>query len=431
MDTFLKFPENFLWGSAVSGHQIEGCNRHSDWWHWELATPEQPVSGQAVDYWNRFEEDHELLAAMGHQAFRIGIEWARIEPRKGEFDRDAIEHYRLMLESLRRHGIRICLTLHHWVLPNWVAEQGDWTNAGTVDQFLRYVEVIVDELGELPDLWITLNEPMVALLAGNISGDFPPQRRSIPAFRKCSRNMLRAHAGAYAQIHARHPDARVGLAMAYPYLEAWGSAGFGGWYERRAETFTRTLLFRAWDRSVHTGRLHPFLGRGKIDGLENSLDFCGINYYFRMSLRFSWKKWRTGFLDIDSIPAGVKTTDMGWQIWPEGLSKILQEVWAQYCKPIYITENGIADATDQKRPDYITDHLKQLHAAFQDGIPIEGYFHWSFIDNFEWKEGFEMKFGLVEVDPADPDLKRTPRPSAQRYSQIIHDNGFINVKSSL
>jgi beta-glucosidase len=424
MNTFLTFPENFLWGSAVSGHQIEGANKHSDWWHWELATPEQPESGMAVDYWNRFEEDHELLAAMGHQAFRIGIEWARVEPRKGEFDRAAIEQYRRMLDSLRRHGIKICLTLHHWVLPHWVAEQGDWVNPATVGHFLQYVGVILDELGEFPELWITLNEPMVALLAGNLSGDFPPQRRSVAAFRKAARNMLRAHAGAYRLIHQKIAAARVGIAMAYPYMAPWESPGLRGWYERQAERFLHELLFRAWDRSVHSGRLHPFFGRGKIDGLEDSIDFCGVNYYFRMSLRFAWKKWRTGFLDIDSIPRGVETTDMGWQIWPEGLSKILDEVWGLDGKPIYITENGIADADDQKRPGYLTGHLRQIHAALQKGIPVEGYFHWSFIDNFEWKEGFEMKFGLVAVDRADPALKRRPRPSAQLYSQIIRDNGF-------
>lgn len=424
MKQWFEFPQNFLWGSAVSGHQIEGSNKHSDWWHWELATPEQPESGQAVDYWNRYEQDHALLAAMGHQAFRIGIEWARVEPRNGEFDRSAVGHYRHMLESLRRHGIKICLTLHHWVLPRWVAEQGDWTNPETVDAFLRYVGFIVAELGDFPDLWITLNEPMVALLAGNISGDFPPQRRSIPAFRKCSRNMLRAHAGAYALIHQRHPGARVGIAMAYPYLEAWGTRGLRGAYERLAGRFTRALLYRAWDSSVHSGKLHSFFGRGTITDLKDSVDFCGINYYFRMSIRFSWKKWRAGFIDIDSIPPGVETSDMGWQIWPAGLSKIIDEVWTRFEKPIYITENGIADSDDQKRPAYLVNHLKELHGALQKGIPIEGYFHWSFIDNFEWKEGFKMRFGLVEVDYGDPELPRTQRPSAKLYSRIIRGNGI-------
>lgn len=426
MNGWLQFPDGFLWGSAVSGHQIEGFNKHSDWWHWELATPEQPMSGKAIDYWNRYEEDHELLAKLGHQAFRVGIEWARVEPRKGEFDYATIDHYRHMLDSLRRRGIKICLTLHHWVLPQWVAEQNDWLNPDTLNSFLRYVEFVVEELGEFPDLWLTLNEPMVALLAGNITADFPPKRQSIFSFRKATRNMLRAHAGAYALIHRRYPEARVGIAMAYPCIDPWGMGGLQGWYERLSASFCSKLIFQAWDYSILTGRLHPFFGRGSIEGLKDSIDFCGVNYYLRIMLRFSLRKWHKGFIDIDSIPAGVETTDLGWQIWPEGLSRIIEEVWERHHKPIYITENGIADASDQKRVKYITEHLKQIHTALQKGIPIKGYFHWSFIDNFEWKEGYTQRFGLVAVDFEDPDLTRTPRPSARIYSQIIRDNGFAS-----
>ncbi len=419
----LTFPDGFLWGSAVSGHQIEGGNRHSDWWHWELATESQPTSGQAVDHWNRFEEDHALLAAMGHQVFRFGIEWSRLEPRRGEFDRVAAEHYRCMLQSLRDHGIKICLTLHHWVLPQWVAQQDDWRNPDTVEQFLRYVAFVVEEFAEFPEMWITLNEPMVASLAGNISRDFPPQRRSLRAFRQVTRNMLRAHAGAYRIIHARCPKARVGLAMAYPYLQPWGSRGLAGCYERLLVRLGRSAIYRAWDDSVRTGRVHPLFGRGKIAGLADSIDFCGINYYFRMTPRFSWRHPHACFLDLAAVPEGTETNDFQWQIWPEGMRHIIEEVWQRFGKPIVITENGIANEDDTKRGRYIVEHVRQMHAAVQAGIPVEGYFHWSFIDNFEWKEGYEMKFGLVEVDRADAALTRKPRPSAALYSEIIRGNG--------
>lgn len=416
------FPSTFLWGSAVSGHQIEGVNKHSDWWHWELATDGQPESGQAVDYWHRFEEDHALLEEMGHQSFRLGIEWARIEPQCGEFDLHALAHYRLILASLRRHKIKICLTLHHWVLPKWIADQGDWLNPKTVTYFERYARFIIKELGGFPTVWITLNEPMVALLAGNISGDFPPQRRSLRAFRKAARHMLTAHARAYKAIHEHRASARVGIAMAYPYFEASGSKGIAGWYERVAETVTRRLMFRAWDHSIQTGKLDCYLGRGSIAGLKESLDFCGINYYFRITLKASLTHWKTGFIQIDSVPDGTETTDLGWQIYPPGLGQIIREVWARFNKPIFITENGLADAQDEKRAAFIDAHLGEIHAALQQGIPVEGYFHWSFLDNFEWKEGFEPKFGLVAVDLLDPELRRTPRASANHYSQIIKTN---------
>ncbi len=424
MAGFLKFPDAFLWGSAVSGHQIEGGNKHSDWWHWELSTVGQPISDQANDYWNRFEEDHQLLADMGHQAYRLGIEWARVEPKKGQFNLEAVEQYRRILESLRQDGTKICLTLHHWVLPQWVAKEDGWRNPDTVKNFLRYVEFVIREFGEYPVLWVTLNEPMVASLAGNISADFPPQRRSLSAFRKVTRNMLRAHAGAYRLIHAHDPAARVGIAMAYPCLEAWGSCGFAGWYERLVVHIGKIFVYKAWDQSVETGKLHLLLGQGEIEGLRRSVDFCGVNYYFRMSPRFSLKAWRTGFVDTNAIPAGIDTTDIGWQIYPEGIHNMVKETWDRFGKPIFITENGIADATDCKREGYLVEHLKQLHRAVREGIPVEGYFHWSFIDNFEWKEGFDQKFGLVAVDYADPQLKRTPRPSAARYTRIIRENGL-------
>ena len=424
MDKFLKFPKNFLWGSSVSGHQIEGGNHHSDWWHWELATPKQPISGKAIDYWNRFEEDHQLLNDMGHQAFRLGIEWARVEPRQGEFDPAAIQQYRNILESLRRHGIQICLTLHHWVLPQWIAQQGGWTHSTTVTAFLRYAERMIEEFADYPELWITFNEPMVAALAGYITADFPPQRRCFRAFRKTVRHMLRAHAGTYRLIHQAKPNARVGIAMAYPCIEPWGSPGLAGKYERKFTDLGKTWVYRAWDQSVQTGRLHRLFGRGEIEGLRGSVDFCGINYYFRITPRASSKHWKTGFFDLEALPEGTPTTDIGWQIHPEGIYTLSSEVWKRFKKPIFITENGIADATDAQRPGYLTKHLEQLHHALADGIPIQGYFHWSYIDNFEWNEGFAMKFGLVEVDANDPELKRTPRPSASLYSRIIQDNGL-------
>lgn len=420
----LRFPENFVWGSAASGHQIEGNNRHSNWWHWELATESQPNSGKAVDYWNRYEEDHALMKQMGLQAFRVGIEWARVEPEEGKFDEAAIEHYRKIFQSLEKHGIKICLTLHHWVVPQWAAEQGDWRNKKMVDWFLCYVDRMVQEFGHFPFQWITLNEPMVAALAGYLSADFPPGRRNYFELRPVVRNMLRAHAGAYKIIHDADPDAQVGYAMAYPDLQTWGSKGFAGWYERMTVAIGRRFVNDAWDHSIKTGRMHPLYGRGVIRGLEDAIDFCGVNYYFRMTLRFSLKHWRTGFIDLEAAPDGIEKNDFGWQIWPKGIHTIISKVWKNFGKPVVITENGIADRTDEKRGAYITEHVKQIFLCLEEGIPVQGYYHWSFIDNFEWKEGFDMCFGLVEVDPNDPELKRKLRPSAKMYSRIIRNNGI-------
>lgn len=428
----LRFPDAFKWGAAVSGHQVEGHNRHSDWWHWEQKGDiyDGTRSGAAVDHWNRYPEDHQLMVDLGLNAFRFGIEWARVEPREGHFDETAIATYRAMLESLREQGISICLTLHHWVLPKWVADRGDWTNPDTERFFLRYVERMVEAFGEYPDLWITLNEPMVVPLAANLAGEFPPQRRSFRAFRRVVQALLRVHAKSYALIHDRVPNApdggptMVGVAQAYPYLEAWGSTGLRGCYERRMEQWSRRLVFRAWDDALATGELKFPIGRGVIEGLEDSIDFCGVNYYFRMSLRFSWRCVSRLFIDIDSIPEGVEQSEMGWQIWPQGFGPVLDEVWQRFGKPIYITENGIADAEDRHRAHYLVRHLSELHSAIERGIPVKGYFHWSLLDNFEWREGFAKKFGLIEVDHTDPELARSLRQSAKLYARIIEANAI-------
>ncbi|WFB37650.1 glycoside hydrolase family 1 protein [Kiritimatiellota bacterium B12222] len=423
MKTLGSFPDDFIWGSATSGHQVEGQNQHSNWWHWELKTETQPHSGRAVDYWNRFEEDHALMAEMGLQAFRVGIEWARIEPRQGEFDMEAVARYLEIFDSLNKHGIKICLTLHHWVVPQWAAEKGDWRNPNMVAWFLEYVRFAVEQFAAYPFQWVTLNEPMVPALAGYLSADFPPGRHNYFEFRKVVRNMLQAHAGAYQLIHQQDPQAMVGVAMAYPDLQAWGSTGLAGAYERFIAGLAKRFIYQAWDDSVKTGKIHPLFGRGEIAGLKDSVDFCGINYYFRMTLRFSFKHARSLFIDQNATPEGIEKNDFGWQIWPKGIRTTISKVWHQFAKPIVITENGIADRNDEKRAHYITSHLKQISLCLEDGIPVQGYYHWSFIDNFEWNEGFDMAFGLVAVDPEDPNLTRKPRKSASIYSKIIRENG--------
>ena len=231
----LHFPEGFLWGTATSGHQIEGWNDSSDWWEWEQRghIHDGTRSGRAMEYWDRYESDHELMAQLGYPAFRLGVEWARIEPTRGRIDGRALNHYRKILTSLRAHGIRICLTLNHWVLPHWVVQQHDWMNPKTIEDFLAYAGIVIEALGEFPDYWVTFNEPMVPAIAGNLFTRHPPQRGSWRAFRAVTNAHLEAHARVYHLIHQRVPRApdgdatRVGVAKAYPWIEAWGSSGCG------------------------------------------------------------------------------------------------------------------------------------------------------------------------------------------------------------
>ncbi len=428
----LIFPDSFIWGTSSSGHQVEGGNEYSDWWSWEKKgfVADGTVSGRAMDYWNRHEEDHALMAKLGYKGFRLGIEWARVEPQKDCFSRDAIEQYRRILQSQRNHGLKICLTLHHWVLPQWVADRDDWLNPDTVERFLRYVKFVVDELGAFPDYWVTLNEPMAPAILGNFLGRFPPQRHSFRAYRAVTRAYLRAHAGAYRLIHQGCPFApdgtstKVGVAMAYPLIEPWRSPGLAGWYERFAAFMSRRASTLGWDHTIQTGRPHWIHGGPAIDGIRGSYDYCGINYYMRVSLKYD-RTYRDQYrIDDMKAPPGVEMTQMGWQIYPEGLYRTIRAVWERFGKPILITENGIADDTDSQRPRYIIEHLVQVHRAIREGIPVVGYYHWSFVDNFEWREGFSKRFGLIAVRHDDPALERVPRPSALLYSEIAQKNAI-------
>lgn len=426
------FPENFIWGTSTAGHQVEGGNQHSDWWSWEQQgwINDGTLSGRSVDYWNRYEQDHDLMNRLGYPAFRLGIEWARVEPQRGVFNREAIEGYRRILESLRAHGIRICLTINHWVLPYWVSRQGDWMNPRTLDDFERFGRHIVKEFGAFPHIWVTLNEPMVPAIAGNLMDYFPPQRRSFKAYRNVSAGLLEAHARMYRVIHElapHHPDGQVplvGVAHAYPWIEPWGTRGLRGCWERLAVRIARLFAYAAWDRSIVTGRAHLLHGGRSMPGLRDSYDYCGVNYYTRMTLKFDAKRRDQWWIDAHDVPENVEKTQMGWQIYPPGMYHTLQQVWQRFGKPILITENGIADDADLQRPRYLLTHLLQVHRALQEGIPVIGYFHWSFVDNYEWREGFSQKFGLVAVDHRDPELRRTPRPSARLFSDIIRENAI-------
>ena len=439
MTRSLRFPKGFIWGTATSGHQIEGWNESSDWWAWERErhARDRPRSGRSVEYWDRYEDDHALMSKLGYPAFRLGVEWARIEPSPGKIDKHALQHYRKILGSLRSRDIKICLTLNHWVLPHWVVKQQDWLNPKTVDDIVRFTSLVVDTLGEFPDLWVTLNEPMMPAVAGNLLTHFPPQRGSFAAFRRVAAAQLEAHARMYQLIHEHRPSApgggptRVGVAKAYPWIEPWGSKGLDGLYERAAVKIARLLAYDAWDRSVQTGRRHLVFGGDIVDGLRNSYDFCGINYYTRFSLKRASGKGTHCGIDEKQTPPGIRSTEMGWQVYPPGLTHTIQHVWERFRKPIIITENGIADRFDAMRPNYMLNHLARIHSAIAKGIPVEGYFHWSFMDNFEWREGFSKKFGLVAVDSIDPDLVRRPRRSAELYSEIVRANGITEAMAQV
>ncbi len=358
---------SFLWGAATSSHQIEGNNIHNDWWAWEKH-PGHRRSGAAADSWQRWREDVALTKTLGHNAHRLSLEWSRLEPAPNSWDTRATLHYQELLQAYRAAGMTTFVTLHHFTNPLWLSRLGGWEKAVALQHWLRYVRYCVTHFGDLVDFWVTVNEPTVYAGNGWLKKRWPPQKQSRWLVWQVLRHLAQAHSLAYSEIHRHLPLARVGAAN---HLIAFGDD------RRRAFWFNHYFL-RA-TRGTH--------------------DFLGVNYYFP-----AVQNWQG------------PNSDLGWPIYAAGLTEVLLEM-KRYRVPIYITENGVADATDKLRPDFIRDHLRAVEEAQAQGADVRGYLHWSLLDNFEWDLGFEPRFGLVEVDYTTQ--KRTPRPSAYVYKAII------------
>ncbi|MDD5527939.1 MAG: glycoside hydrolase family 1 protein [Patescibacteria group bacterium] len=397
----LKFPDGFLWGVSTSSYQIEG-GITNDWSQWEMSEKRLKelrdkklnyrdfVAGRACDSYNKYKEDAEMVKALNCGGYRLGLEWARIEPKEGEFNYEEIEHYRRVLENLREKNIKVVLTLWHWTNPLWLVNEGGWANKKVVDYFSRYVEFVVTQLGDLVDFWVTINEPTVHVFNGYFRGTFPPNKKNIFLGAKAFLNLLAAHKKAYDIIHRYNLRANVGFTH------------LGDNFQPARPWFLPEIML-AWFFNFFCNNLFLRLVHGHTD-------YIGLDYYFHNRV-----VWHPPFLKN----LNKDVTDFGWEIYPEGIYNILKDL-RRFKKPIYIMENGIADAADAKRGKFIIDHLRYVHEAIEEGEDIRGYFHWSLLDNFEWAAGWTMKFGLYSLNRET--CERKARPSAAVYAEICQTN---------
>ncbi len=394
----LKFPEGFLWGAATSAYQVEGNNIYSDWWDFEQKTkPPRLRSEQACDQYNRYESDFDLIKQLNHNVHRLSIEWSRIEPKDGEFQVQEIEHYKSVLKALKNRNIKVMLTLWHFTLPKWVADLGGWENGKTPKIFERFVKRIVPEIAEYVDMWVTLNEPGVYIYEGYIKRDWPPAKKSFFAQIKTVLNLASAHKKVYKYLHKLHPIKPVGIAQNVESLDAYHKHSL---IEQMAVIFTDLIsnhLFYFLTKATH--------------------DFLGVNYYFHV--RFTTGK---GILPeiADASVESRDISDLGWEIYPEGLFDVLTDLSDHL--PIYITECGIASTNDDRRNRFLITYLHEVYQAISRGINVKGFFYWSLIDNFEWHRGLDPRFGLIEIDYTTQ--ARRIRPSALVYTDIIQHNGI-------
>lgn len=403
----LKFPAGFLWGVSTSAYQTEG-GIECDWSVWEKSekrieklksenkNPDDYICGRACDSYNRVEEDIGLVEKLNCKAYRFTVEWARVEPENGKFNKSAIKHYQNLIKELRKNGIEPFLTLNHYTLPVWVSDMGGWENKKTIEFYLKFVEIIIEAAGKDVKYWLTFNEPQMQIGYGYVSGEFPPNVKNLLRANKVLKNLMQAHKEAYNLIHKKlGPKASVSISHNLIYHTPYKN----NFFDNLAVKFLKYII-----------------GRRFIEMIIDYQDFIGLQYYHhdRIKLKFGGK-----FFIADSKNENKKLTDMGWEIFPKGIYYLLLEL-KKYGKPIFITENGIADEKDDRRAKFIVEHLRYIHKAIAEGADVRGYLHWSLLDNFEWAYGWIPKFGLYSVNRET--FKRDPRPSAEIYAEICKNN---------
>jgi len=414
------FPADFKWGVATAAHQVEGDNTNNDWWAWEQQEgriKEGHKSGRACNWWKNAEADFDRAVELGLNALRLSVEWSRVEPRPGEFDDSALARYSEMLQGLRGRNIEPMVTLHHFTNPRWLAERGGWEAPETVALFARFVRRVVESLGEHCDLWCTINEPNVYGYMGYLEGVFPPGKSDFKAAMRVVRNLLAGHAAAYREIHALQPQARVGFAHS---MRIFDPANPRSPLDRRVARLVDKTYNQAILTALLRGRWTLPLGLGLAWKLRHTLDWIGLNYYTRDLVAFD-RTQRQALFSRRLHAEGAELLDGGYgEFYPRGMFRCLRRL-ARLGLPIYVTENGIPDDDDDQRPRYILTHLHQMWHAIQLCYPVMGYYHWTLVDNFEWAQGWTLRFGLIALGPRGG---RRPRRSAKLYADVIRANAI-------
>ena len=423
----LEFPKGFLWGVSTAAHQVEGENNDSQWSDWEAAghVKSGESCGLACDWWKNAERDFDLARDMGLNALRLSVEWSRLEPRAGRWNVQALERYRQMLHGLQQRGIQPMVCLHHFTHPKWFERQGAFLAREAVELFERFTRRIVRELGDLCRHWVTFNEPNVFAALGYVLGDFPPGRkREIGTSLRVVNAMAKCHAQAYRTIHELQSDAVVGWAHNYLVFEP-ANPSFAP--DRWVVALLSHLFNESFLTLIEEGQpAFPFnLVNRNFTNIKGTCDFVGLNVYSRFHVAFSLKHRSQLFGNV-FVPPYVPQGDDGvekpyGEAYPGAISAAVRRT-ARLGKPIYILENGVPDAEDRIRPWLLVNAIQELHRLIEGGNDIRGYFHWTLTDNFEWTEGWKLRFGLVALEPSTQERKL--RNSGRLYSAIARANGI-------
>lgn len=435
-----QLPKNFLWGSATSSYQIEGATeadgRGESIWD-RFCTQAGAISDKtdgriACDHYNRYKEDVELISSLGLKAYRFSIAWPRVIPTgRGVVNKKGLDFYDRLVDELLAKDIAPYATLYHWDLPQVLEDRNGWVNRDTAYSFVDYTQAVVERLGDRVASWATLNEPFVSASLGYRTGEHAPGRKSLPDAIAASHHLLLAHGLAMPVIRELAPNSDAGIVLNFTPAFAHSEdpkdqqafAVVDGWDNRWYVEPIAGLGYPA-DTAESLGWDQNEVQAGDLETIAAPIDFLGVNYYTRQTIAAS----------AQQPPQTLPLTDMGWEIYPQGIREILTTLHERHAfKKYYITENGAAMldtaiddnefVDDQDRIDYLHDHLQQVAQAIENGVPVKGYFAWSLFDNFEWALGTSKRFGIVRVNYETQ--KRTPKASALWYRDVAN-SGMVS-----
>ncbi len=445
MTHHLPFPPGFVWGAATASYQIEGAwqadGKGESIWDRFSHTPGKIEHGHtgdaACDHYHRWREDIGLMQALGLNAYRFSIAWPRILPAgRGSVNTAGLDYYDQLVDGLLAAGIQPYATLYHWDLPQALQELGGWTNRDVAHWFADYADLVSRRLGDRVQHWITHNEPWVVAFMGEWLGVHAPGNRDLRRALAAGHHLLVSHGLALEPLRANAgPAGRLGITLnltaAYPASDRSEDEAAA---QRQDGFVNRWFLHPLYKGSYPEDMLEIFKGQmiepqaDDMALISRPFDFLGVNYYTRTVCKAA----RDGLLQLDMVKQPGEHTEMGWEVYPEGLYDTLMQVQRDYAPAsVYITENGAAfvdkldgqgQVKDTRREAYLREHFVQAQRAIAAGAPLHGYFVWSLMDNFEWSYGYSKRFGLIYVDYATQ--ARTIKQSGRWYSQVTRRNSL-------
>jgi beta-glucosidase len=432
-----SFPSDFIWGAATASYQIEGAahedGRGESVWDRFCATPGKVRAGDtgevACDFYHRYPDDVKLMRELGLDAFRFSIAWPRVVPSgRGAVNEQGLDFYDRLVDELLANEIEPFATLFHWDTPQALEDEGGWTDRATAEAFAEYAEVVAGRLGDRVHNWITHNEPWVHAWIGHAWGQHAPGRTSETDAVVAAHHLLLSHGWAVDAIRRASSGARVGitlnLAHAYPASDTPEDEAAAYQVDGEGNRWFLDPIFRGSypaDLLDRNEIVAPFVQDGDLEAISAPLEFLGVNNYFRFVVSASAEGPR-----MERNPE-AQHTEMGWEVYPEGLRRLLVRVATDYAPPaIYITENGAAfgdvrvhdgSVHDPERTSYLETYITAVSNAIAEGAPVKGYFVWSLLDNFEWAYGYSKRFGIVYID--FPTLERVPKDSFYWYRDLL------------